>query len=218
MATSEHTLSRRQALAGLSVLGAVAIPTVASTKTTIARPDRRAWDSAMAHLKRCEAAFNRSDEGYDAFLQAYERARPSKDIIDWREFSCMDRDYVARVMSIDEYERERLASEGRLWWAKNPEACRARIRAAFDSVREFRRLEMEAGERTGYRAYDEKHEAISDRHYNALTALVEMPAPDSEALLWKINHLFTEANVDWSEEYTAQFFTDARRLLSNGRA
>ena len=52
MAASEHILSRRQALAGLSVLGAVAIPSGAlASKSAMAQPSSAAWDAAFAHSR-----------------------------------------------------------------------------------------------------------------------------------------------------------------------
>ena len=211
-------MNRREVLTGMALASAaVAVPATVVAKSLPA--SRVAWDRAMAHMRRCEEAFKRSEQGYDAFEQAYERARPSVDMIDFHEFRpAPDRDHVARVLDIDKYEEQRLSSEGKLWWAENPEACRAKIRAACDSVREFRRLERDAAQRTGFHAYSEKHEAISERHSEALDALVEMPAPDAEALLWKITYLFTASDTCWSEDFTAQFFTDANRLLLKGTA
>lgn len=212
-------MKRREVLAGIGVVAAIgATPVAGAMLTTKHQPSRAAWDRAMAHLLHCKADYDRSSAGYDNCFEAYEAARPSMDMIDAREFSLMDRHRVARTLDIDQYERHQLVGEGQTWWAKDPDAFRAKVKDACNGVREFRRLEKEAGERTGYRAYNERHDAIVERWSEAQDALVALPAPDAEALLWKISYLFTASDTAWTEDYTAQFHSDAARLLSTGRA
>ncbi|MCA1653668.1 MAG: hypothetical protein ABR588_05915 [Sphingomicrobium sp.] len=211
-------MNRREVLAGIGIAGAVAVVPLSGALAATGGIDRAEWDAAMASLKQCEQAFNVSNEKADGYAQAYEEARPKLEMIDFREFPFTDRNEVARTYDIDHHERQRLAGEGTTWWAKDPEATRAKIKAACESVREFRRLEADAAEHTGYKAFFEQHEALLGRLCEAQTVLVEMPAPDAEALLWKINHLFQQEDVTWTPEYTAQFHSDAARLLSNGRA
>jgi hypothetical protein len=52
----------------------------------------------------------------------------------------------------------------------------------------------------------------------AETVLLDMPAPDGEALLWKVNRLYKPGEGIWSAEYEAQTSADLHRFLSNGRA
>ena len=45
-----------------------------------------------------------------------------------------------------------------------------------------------------------------------------MPAPDGEALLWKIERLYKPGEGMWEEGYEDQTHADIRRFLLNGRA
>jgi hypothetical protein len=45
-----------------------------------------------------------------------------------------------------------------------------------------------------------------------------MPAPDGEALLWKVQQLYKPGEGEWSEGVEDQTHADLRRLLSGGRA
>ena len=64
-----------------------------------------------------------------------------------------------------------------------------------------------------------------DRVAEAAEAVLAMPAPDREALLWKLEYLFGRdldkgaCSTDcWSAEFFAQTMADIRRLLTVGRA
>ena len=221
MAASEHTLSRRQALAGLSVLGAVAIPSGAlASKSAMAQPSSAAWDAAFAHMEACKAKSDASEREWNLLYDAYEAGIPSSDHINWREFgpSADKRHILHGTFDIDGHEKWRLESEGRLWWAGNPEKVRAEIKATCDEVREFRRQLQAHNDRLDYDAATDRLEELVDAYSDSLTALVEMPAPDVSALLWKVNYLFSPESCIWASEYTAQFHRDAGRLLSQGRA
>lgn len=52
----------------------------------------------------------------------------------------------------------------------------------------------------------------------AETALLNMPAPDGEALLWKVDRLYTPGEGIWSEGVEDQTCADLRRFLLQGRA
>ena len=63
-----------------------------------------------------------------------------------------------------------------------------------------------------------QEDALSSRIAAVEDTIMDTPAPDGEALLWKIEHFFTPADTLWSEDYAEQFYADARRILSAGRA
>lgn len=184
----------------------------------MAQPSRAAWDAAFAHMEACKAKADASEQKWNAIHDAYEAGIPGSDHINWREFGpgASKREILHGTFDIDAHEQWRLESEGRLWWAKNPEKVRAEIGATCDQVREFRRQIKAHNDRLGYDAATGRLEALVDAYSDSLTALAEMPAPDASALLWKIDYLFSPENCSWSPEYTAQFHRDAGRLLSQG--
>lgn len=52
----------------------------------------------------------------------------------------------------------------------------------------------------------------------AETVLLDMPAPDGEALLWKVGRLYGPGEGIWSEGVEDQTNADLHRFLSQGRA
>ena len=212
-------MNRREMLTGIAGAGA----TVALSAPTIAKSlpaDRAQWDAAFAYMEACKAKADESERAWEPIYEAYEAGIPTSDHINWKEFSpCPDKRHILHgTFDVDAHEQWRLGSEGKLWWAKDPDNVRAEIKATCEQVREFRRQLKALNDRLGYDAATDRLEKHVDQYSAALTALVELPAPDAEALLWKINHLFTAADTTWTEEYTAQFHSDATRLLSQGRA
>ncbi|MBT2133968.1 hypothetical protein KK137_06440 [Croceibacterium sp. LX-88] len=67
---------------------------------------------------------------------------------------------------------------------------------------------------------DDEMERLQDVRCDLEDALVAMPAPDGEALLWKLDHLLADRNGDgcvsaWSLEFVAQTVADCRRILGD---
>jgi hypothetical protein len=75
---------------------------------------------------------------------------------------------------------------------------------AIQAGKEERRAEWEAA----FHHADELDDAVNA----AETVLLDMPAPDGEALLWKVGHLYGPGEGIWSEG------VDLHRFLSTGRA
>lgn len=70
----------------------------------------------------------------------------------------------------------------------------------------------------GFDKAEDRWEALGQRAYEAEWALMDTPAPDQPALLWKLEKLLAtnedRGSVDpWSSEAVAQTIADARRLL-----
>jgi hypothetical protein len=201
---------------------ATAAPVIlAGAAKAAATPDRSAWNALLRELKTVEAQLEVSRKRWDAAEARYEAMRPDRDTsIDFKTLGflyTLDRNATARTLNLEEDWREFLKAEGKLWWVPNPEAITAKHRAALDSIQRFRDLEKEADQRSGFEEANDVFDALVERQCELHSLLVKMPAPDTEALLWKIEHLFSEAE-SWEPEYTAQTFSDARRLLSHGRA
>jgi hypothetical protein len=106
MATSEHTLSRRQALAGLSLIGA-AIPAVAaSAASTVTQPSRAVWDAAVAKHRHLHAEHEAACAALNPAEERYYAERPK--MPSGAAFLIGDtvEDYHARIIATKaEYER-----------------------------------------------------------------------------------------------------------------
>ena len=78
---------------------------------------------------------------------------------------------------------------------------------------------------TGFAQLEHVIDDVAERECDAAARLVKMPAPDGEALLWKLEHLFGEVERDdggygasYCGEWMDAIMSDARRLLITGRA
>lgn len=212
-------MNRRQALIGMTAIATLgATPVAGAMLINNRQSDRRAWDSAFAHMERTKHIADALGEKWDRLAEAREAAMPSSDHIDFREFAFTPKLEVLHSYDLDRHERHQLADEGKTWWAKDPEAFRAKVRAACDAVRQWRCDKEALDGRLDFTRVSQQQEDASEAYSAALDVLVELPAPDAEALLWKIRYLFTSTDTAWVEEYTAQFHRDAERLLSTGRA
>ncbi len=226
-----NELTRRAALAALA--GApVSMMVLGIPAAARASEDRTAWDRAFTIYQRAKAAADADSAAFDPLEEAYRASYPSMDSIDFRQLSVFngfghDRLHIAYKMDVEQEWQEFLARENKTWWALDPEQNRKtkeRRRAALDSVLEFRRKVEEHGRDTSYTQAAERNDRLDEARYNAKWELIRTPAPDGEALLWKLETLFgPDASHDgsvtpWSEEAIAPVMADARRLLSHGRA
>jgi phage shock protein A len=178
--------------------------------------DRAAWGAAMAEFQQLK---READE-------LYERT----ELADQAFFAA--RDAVPHV-TVDVPGQEPLSTEN--------EALGRWIRSCVDDLRS---LEDLPGKYDHYRAYhrlieadearkaqiqrlDELHgwsaahdaydEAMS-RQMKAERVLLDTPAPDGEALMWKVAQLYTPGDGIWEPSVEQQTHTDLRRFLLGGRA
>ncbi len=227
----QSIVNRRTALAAIGTVGTLAaIPAAAAT--TNQSTDRSAWDQAFRRMEHTKSVADADSAVFDKIAAAWEAGRPSMDAIHWREFSIVngfgqDRFHVAYMLDVEAEWQDFLSRENKTWWAPDPahnKRTKERRRAALDSVLEFRRKNEEHNRATGYTQAAERNDRLDEARYNAKWDLIRTPAPDGEALLWKLETLFgPDACHDgsvtpWSEEAIAPVMADARRLLSHGRA
>jgi hypothetical protein len=217
---TRHTINRRTLLKAAPA-GAIAlsVPAVAMPATTA---DRMAWEAAMQNLERIKAEDAVFTPIYNRIHAAWEAGRPSLDMIDWRALnthSAADRSHFARSMDLDAHWRQFLDGEGKWWFAKNPEQKKAKYRAALDTVQAFRDAEARNDRDTGMAEADERYEAFGEAIADAESALMDIPAPDLEALRWKLDQLLEpnseHSTAAWSRDYVAQTVADYHRLLGD---
>jgi hypothetical protein len=206
-------VNRREVLTGMALTGAaVAIPTAAMST---ARPDRRAWDRAFAALQAAQKA---SDDFDAQFWRIEEAFKAEADKVPHvtiesggygRPLTTADQDVVRRARHgsaslryVEICAYADVKAEQQL--ADAADARDAQIKAIDDRL----------GRSTANDHYDKLSEAICD----AESVLLKMPAPDGEALLWKVNRLYAPGEGIWEPDYEAQTQADLRRLLSTGRA
>lgn len=197
----EHTT--RRALLGAAALApiALALPTAAAPAT------RTAWATALDRYERAEAAVRVDEPLHDAAHEAWKAAQPSEEIVLWREFPFANRPRIL-WMDVDKAEADWLAAEGKLWWGSP-----ARMLAAFESVRNFQRQWHANPYRPALDVASERNDALDNERFEAEEALWAMPAPDLEALAWKLERYLAD-DADYAiTSRRGAVLADVRRLL-----
>jgi hypothetical protein len=208
-------VNRREVLTGMALASAaVAVPATVMAGSLPA--SRAAWDRAMASLMRANAAHDAFDAPYWRIEEAYQAAVNAVPHVTidgggyGRALTTADRDVV-------QWARRDIAS------VRYVEACAyADVKASQQLVdaTDARDAQIKAIEqRLGRNAANDHFDALSEAIGDAEEVLLKMPAPDGEALLWKVSRLYAEGQGIWEAGYESQTHADLRRLLtSNAKA
>lgn len=201
------------------------------TATAPARPAAdtlTAWQSLMAAYEAAKAADDDINARFDVAWAAYEADKPAEPDIDlaliFGSFPGLCEATRRRLLhsdDLDELQRQILAAKGVTRWERidrDPERI-----AELDKVREFRRLLAESEQWHDLSALDAEWSEAGRRLSAAHAALLLAPAPDYEAVRWKLDQLFgpmvTGALADegrsippWDAELTDAIISDMARL------
>ena len=226
------SINRRTALAGISFAGSTALlPIACASIAKASTVDRAAWDQALATYRKARSNYEIANDRFDKCAAVYEAAKPSPDLIDWKEITFVtphssQKERIARTLDLDSEWEQFLSLEGKTWWAKDVDAAKARHWTALETVREYRRLDEQARKSTGFHDICEVIDDISDAEAEAEKTLLHTPAPDHPALLFKLERLFGAASMEnadrdsgghctaWSWSYIEPVMADAARLLA----
>ena len=217
MATNDTNLSRRETLVGIALCGATAaIPvTGASMAKGMQQPDRSAWDRAMANYERAVAASDAYDAEYEHIAAAHLSAIEA----------------VPHVTMPNPDRGRTLTTANRHDVAMARSSCR-NLRyvevCAYDGVKENQAFVDAADKRDAviaqidrrfnWDAVNEHYDALSSAIGDTETVLLDMPAPDADALLWKVERLYRPGEGMWTEGVEDQTHADLSRFLSTRRA
>jgi hypothetical protein len=67
-------------------------------------------------------------------------------------------------------------------------------------------------------AVNKRYDALQSAMLDTENVLLQTPAPDGEAVLWKVERLYKPGDGIWSEGIEDQTYADLHRFLSTGRA
>lgn len=79
------------------------------------------------------------------------------------------------------------------------------------------RLNAETPKSEPWKRMSRQEDALAERLSHLEDRMLDTPAPDGDALMWKIENFFGPSDTVWAEGFADQFYADARRLLA-GRA
>lgn len=212
-----------QATPGLARQGANAMNMQTSIRSEgLANQARANWDRAIRAHERAQKAYDDFEPTVFAAFEAYRRASPNPEAIAWDGLGDPfgdKHDWLTRA-DLDERTRFFLEGEGKWWFARNPEGRKAKFHATIEQIRDYRRRDEQADRESGRTAAIEEENRRSSRVFQAWTSLIQMPAPDHAALMWKLEQLFGDVGsdesetVEWQGKYLSQLMADARRLLT----
>lgn len=214
MATNNRNLSRRQTLVGIGLAGATTMVPGASIAKA-AQPDRSAWIAAVAKLKAADAQYESMSAVIEKMYDAAEAACPRQSEFFTRYNLGHGKSYdsnfrAAHRSLVMERVRGRCLTSDE---AKQTTADAYRIADDFEAY--------DARRKEAYRGYDEaeaRFDEVVDKRWTAFNELLTTPAPDEQALVFKLERLaaeMTTGDADDAERVEA-IRNDARRLL--GRA
>ena len=172
--------------------------------------DRSAWEAAMRAYETAKQVDERYDaEVYRPLFEHVERVAPRPDL----QFTITAKSGCSATYHL---------LPGDLHEYDNHDSILYRRAAA--EVRERWLAYRAEYERSGLDEVETQWDANAQAVYDAKWAVLDMPAPDHAALLWKANELFGEECIaeengscpSWSAKVMANFMADARRLLAGG--
>jgi hypothetical protein len=224
--TSEG-ISRRSLMNMMTAVAAV--PTVAFATPVIAEPatDRSEWDrnfAAYQEAKAADEAFNKIFDPIHDQRTAEVESLPLKDLPPDRwlgrvrsPIGAGERRYHIRQSkrSVEEFDagKVRLDEYVRADYEKHIAVCREVVAIDAQHAAAVEAIEK----RLGYVQALERWEALGEASYDAEWRVMETPAPDGAALLFKLEKLL-EVEQDgsiapWSESAVRQTVLDMRRVL-----
>lgn len=196
---------------GAAIVGGAAVVASEAKGETL---DRSAWDRAMRVYEQAKAENDAYDSIYEPMRLEWQANEPSGDAVEMEVFFPISRERVLDRINPDDFERDLLAGLGQNWLPT--EAEKRKALAQIQTLRDYRDAKRLNRERYGIDAAYDRSIALDEAVSIAIDTLIAMPAPDAEALQWKLLYLF-EPNRDgdaagWSHFYIKQTLADAVRL------
>ncbi len=218
MTINRNNLSRRETLMGIALCGATAAtPLVGASIARAMHTDRSAWDAAVIRYKNATVALARDSDAVEAAHRKGLAACPLDDEF-FKRYGMghgwdIERNFRAAHMSLV-IER----GKGR---TLSPEEARQTAADAQSAVDKFEAYQARHAE--AFAEYDRRQtrfDELVEEDFAAFTDMIKTPAPDSDALLYKIEALATRLTAWESEDATSiiALRADGRRLLTTGRA
>jgi len=208
-----QSTTRRAMLGAIATVAAGAAMAPACGMVINAGLDRSAWDNAMAAFEVAKAHYQASYRRYNEAERQYRQNQPKRPEVKHPYLFGMSDDYL-----YDRADLQALAAN----LATLPNSAAAK--KAIDAIRDYRARSAIVRKTVGYDALCEAMERDCDAACGLEAALMQLPAPDGTALLWKLEVAFgsdrapfpdgVEYTPSLSREYLAQTFADMRRLLS----
>lgn len=206
MANQANTVTRRETLVGIATAGALAtIPAVPALAVVASRRD---WDAAMANLTAAHAASDAMEAKVERIDRAFNR------LCDKVPHAVMPTSGGWKSTADDREIRWTRSSQASVRHVETCAYADQRADFAYLTAADARQAKIKTiGDRLGRDAAHDRYDALTNEICAAEQALLDMPAPDGEALMWKINRLYSPADSLWEPSFVAQTHADLSRFL-----
>jgi hypothetical protein len=214
-------VSRRHVMTAMAaiVASSTAAPAFAGVKPAA---DRREWVQALRHYEMAREKAERIGSDFDGIYSRYHEA------IEKVPHVTVDFDMADKpITTSDAYmlADAKRQVRGVMYLENHPGNYQSHrwAQRLLDAQQEREAAMNRIDERMGYSIAAQRCDDAWDAESEAKTRVMQMPAPDRAAVLWKLEELFGAKQLEdedggippWSVDYTAQFFDDVRRFLSN---
>lgn len=210
--------NRRQLLTGAAAYSAgaaiVAGGAALASEAKGATLDRSAWDRALREHARAAAAIEAHAPAVQRAHDDWRANAPTGDNVEMEVFFPLTRRHVLERVDPDKFEQDLFSSIGVNWHPR--EADKAKARAQIQTLRDYHAAQQAARDRFSVDAVFQRESELDEALCASIDTLLQMPAPDADALAWKLNELFSPTDdgetASWSHDYVKQTLADAVRL------
>ena len=185
---------------------------------------RQTWQRRLVALDRAQRASDDADRRFERVMMLMKDQRPDDPDINWAVLGSPFKDQRRSILEDDSIEttleRARRAAKGTF-----PTPSDADILLQVEKIKNYRLQRDLLDARLGYSQANEASDTACARFIKAEGDVLTAPAPDLEALEWKVNFLFGDVyfgvdgrSPEWPREFTDALVADVRRLnaLANG--
>lgn len=178
---------------------------------------RATWDRRMLAFERADRAFDATNKRYARVLQLFDIDAIPKPDIKWHRLATASGRARSLVLQADDLDELLDRSLRQIQWTfPHPPECE--VLFEIEKIRTYRLAIELLDAKVGMTNIDDEHDAAAKRRNAAHNDLMLAPAPDLDAVQYKLEYLFGDLTEDddqidpWHPKFTDSIIADVRRL------
>lgn len=180
---------------------------------------RTEWDRRAFAYDRADRAYQSAERRAERAYDRYKQGKVDEPDIDWKILAVWNRD-IDKSLNITRIEKLREQAMAQLRWTF-PTPPESRVDIELAKIREYRLKRELLDVKSGYTETSKASDAAFDRRWKAQRDLLLSPAPDLDAVQYKLEYLFGDEQKEgdddnstpiWSRDLTDALIADVRRL------
>lgn len=178
---------------------------------------RATWDRRMLAFQRADRTFDASNQRYARVLQLFDIDAIPKPDINWHRLATSPGRSKFLVLQVDDLDELLDRSLRQIQWTF-PHPPESEVRFEIEKIRGYRLAIELLDAKVGMTKVDQEHDVAAERRNVAHTDLMLTPAPDLDAVQYKLEYLFGDISDDddqidpWHRKFTDSIIADVRRL------